>query len=472
MEKFSLIIFGITGNLAQIKLIPALYDLAKNDLLPKDFSIIGVARSDKTQEEFEKYFHKVLHLDNRHHKHEINEKIFDNLCSRIEYISGDFKDSALYEKLSEKLENRNKMFYLATYPDLYKNIFESLKKSGLSNQDGSWTRIVIEKPLGVDLDSAKSLNSLLAKYFTEDQVFRLDHYLGKETMQNIINFRFGNDIFEPVVNAEYIDNIQITAAEDFGIGKRGGYYDSVGALKDVGQNHLLQMLALTTMDAPENYDNKSITRERMRIIQSIKPLPEHIVYGQYEEYKQEENVDNDSQTDTYFAFKTFIQNERFKDVPIYIRGGKRLSRTVTEVSFIFKKPINSLFSEIKCGEETNILTYRIQPNEGIVIKILAKTPGHVQEMTPSYMQFCYKQLPGDPADPYEKLINDALHGEHIFFNDADEVEAQWKFVDPLCEARKQPIIYSQGSWGPKEADELLAKDGREWIEPSIEFCQR
>lgn len=276
--------------------------------------------------------------------------------------------------------------------------------------------------------------------------------------------------FEPLMNSEHIDHIQITAAEDFGIGKRGGYYDSVGALKDVGQNHLLQMLALSTMSDPGHFTNEDITRERINILKALKPMPESIIYGQYKGYLEEGDVETNSKSDTYFAFKTFIDNERLKDVPIYIRGGKMLKQTVTEVSIIFKLPVNRIFSDIDCGLEHNVLIYRIQPNEGIVLKILAKSPGHEKKIVPSFMQFCYKQLEGEPADPYEKLVNDALKGDQTFFNDAPEVEAQWAFIDPLCENRRNLIVYSKGSWGPREADELIEKDDRQWLEPSLEFC--
>ncbi len=474
MEPFTLIIFGITSNLAQKYLLPALYDLTANGLLPKDTVIVGVARQPRSIDEIREFVQGTLHLQNRHHTHEIKEDIWQNLSQKIYYLDGNLDDPKFYQKLTSFLKDtpQKQIFYLATYPDLYKSIFDNLKAAYLTNQTNGWTRLMIEKPIGQDLESAHKINQLLSEYFSEDQIYRLDHYLGKETLQNIITFRFGNGIFEPLINKDHIDHIQITAAEDFGIGLRGGYYDTIGALKDVGQNHLLQMLALATMDAPSEFTNNAITAERIKIFQQLVPIPEKVVFGQYEGYGSEESVDPKSTTDTFFAFKAEIANARFKGVPIYIRGGKKLAQTVTEIAIVFKKPINRLFKHLECGEEPNILIYRIQPNEGIVLKILTKVPGHELQLKPQYMQFCYRQDPSGHAlpDPYERLLFDAIKGDQTFFTDALEVEAEWKFIDPLVAAKKEPFIYKPGSWGPKEAEELIAEDGRCWLEPSMEFC--
>lgn len=478
MEPFALIIFGITSNLAQIKLIPALYDIEEKGLLPADTAIIGIARGKKTDKEFKSYFHHVLHLENRHHKHSIKEGVFSKLSSNLHYLDGNLDDPSFYIKLKKYLNSltkegiRNKVYYLATYPNLYESIFKNLKKIGLNKEDRGWVRLMIEKPIGSDLKSARKLNNLLLKYFNENQIFRLDHYLGKETLQNILTFRFGNGIFEPLINNELIDHIQVTAAEDFGIGKRGGYYDSVGALKDVGQNHLLQMLAFATMDAPSEFTNDAVTKERIKILKSLKPFPKSLVLGQYENYREKESVNPNSKMDTFFAFKTEIINARFKGVPIYIRAGKKLSQTVTEIAIVFKNPVNRLFRNMHWGEEPNVLIYRIQPNEGIVLKILVKKPGIKVELEPSYMQYCYRQDPHNHPfpDPYERLILDAIRGDQTFFNDATEVETEWAFIDPLSKKRKNPIIYKEGSWGPKEADKMIEEDGHAWLEPSMEFC--
>lgn len=475
MEPFTLIIFGITSNLAQKYILHALYDITEKNLLPENTKVYGVARQPRTNEEIKDFVHKALHSENRHHTHTIKEDTWEKLSQTITYVDGNLDDPNFYLKLKKSLEGspENRIFYLATYPKLYEDIFKNLKQTGLSNQDKGWVKLMVEKPIGNDLLSAQKINKLLDQYFSEDQIYRLDHYLGKETLQNIITFRFGNGIFEPLMNKDHIDHIQITAAEDFGIGTRGGYYDTVGALKDVGQNHLLQMLALATMDAPSEFSNKAVTIERIKILQQLIPVPEKVIFGQYEGYTKEDAVDPNSTTDTYFSFKTFINNERFKDVPIYVRSGKKLTQTVTEIAIVFKKPINRLFKNLDCGEEPNILIYRIQPNEGIVLKILTKVPGHEIKLQPEYMQFCYPQDPSGHAlpDPYERLLFDAIKGDQTFFTDAAEVEAEWKFIDPLSAIRKKPFIYTPGSWGPKEADELIEADGRKWLEPSMDFCR-
>ena len=473
MDSFALVIFGITGNLAQKYLLPTLYDMEEKQLLPKDMTIVGIARRQMLQPELEKYVHMVLHQDNIHHKHPIKADIFKRLYKRISYLNGEIQDNSLYEKLSKALKHNNRIYYLATYPDLYHYIFENLQMHKLNKQDEGWVRLMIEKPIGHNLSTAKALNELVLKYFEENQIFRLDHYLGKETLQNILTFRFANGIFEPIINKEYIDHIQITALEDFGIGKRGGYYDLVGALKDVGQNHLLQMLAFTTMDAPSKFTNEAVTLERIKILKSLFPMPQKLVTGQYEGYTEEEKVDLSSKTETFFAFKTFLNNDRFKDVPIYVRAGKKLKQTATEISIIFKTPHNRLLRHLKEGKEPNVLIYRIQPNEGIVFKILTKTPGHKLELKSEYMQYCYRIDPHKHyiPDPYERLLVDIINGDQTFFNDAQEVEAQWAFIDPLASARGKPHIYKVGTWGPKEAADLLAQDGRSWLEPSMEFCR-
>ncbi|MCL5784223.1 MAG: glucose-6-phosphate dehydrogenase [Patescibacteria group bacterium] len=472
MESFALTIFGITSNLAQIKLIPALYDMEEKGILPDNMTIVGIARTAMSEMEFKNYIHSVLHLENIHHKHEIKEQVFQKLYKRLKYLNGQINDQNLYERLTKLLDRKNRIFYLATYPELYIQVFENLQKNKLNIQQDGWVRLMIEKPIGHDLKSAQELNKLLLEYFTEDQIYRLDHYLGKETLQNILTFRFANDIFEPMINKDHIDHIQILASEDFGIGKRGGYYDQVGALKDVGQNHQLQMLAFATMDAPSELSSKAVTKERIKILKNLTPLPQKIVYGQYEGYQKEVNVATDSNTDTFYALKTFINNERFKNVPVYIRAGKKLKQTVTEIAIIFKNPVNRLIKS-NSGDEPNVLIYRIQPNEGIVLKILTKIPGLETKLQPEYMQYCYRIDPHNHyiPDPYERLLSDAMKGDQTFFNDAEEVETQWAFIDPLAENKNNPYIYKPGTWGPEEANKLIKEDGRTWLEPSMDFCR-
>lgn len=475
MDSLTLVIFGITGNLSQVKLLPALYDMAEKGLLPKKFQILGNARKPKSKTELEDYIHQALIQINRHHKHQIKEDVFRELIKRIDYLDGHLDDPDFYQRLAKLLKQKNAkniIFYLATYPDLYHLIFENLKKANLDKRNIGFTRLIIEKPVGHDLASGKKLNRLLKEFFSEDQIFRLDHYLGKETLQNILSFRFGNDIFEPLINSAYIDHIQITAAEDFGVGLRGGYYDKVGALKDVGQNHQLQMIAFATMEAPKEFSNQAVTKERLKILQALTPLPKKVVFGQYRGYNKEENIDPNSQTDTFYAFKTFVNTPKLKGVPIYARAGKKLAQTVTEIVFVFKNKSLKIFKGI-AGDQPNMLIYRIQPNEGIVLKIMTKKPGHKVELKEEFMQFCYRQDPDGHyfPDPYEKLLIDTIAGDQTFFNDAEEVEAQWAFIDPLVAQRKKVEVYKVGSWGPKAADKLIGADGRKWLKPSMEFCR-
>lgn len=480
MESFVFVIFGITSNIAQKYSIPALYDMMEKNLLPKDMVIVGTARSPMSKTEIENYVKKVLETDNIHHKHQIKRQVCQKLAQKIHYVDGHLDDSQFYPKLKHSIKEltkntncQNIIYYLATYPELYQYIFDNLQKNGMNKQHRGFVKLMIEKPIGTDFKSAQNINNLLLKYFSEDQIFRIDHYLGKETLQNILTFRFANGIFEPLINADFIDHIQVTALEDYGIGKRGGYYDSAGALKDVGQNHLMQMLSFATMDAPSEFSNRAITDQRIKILENLVPLKDKIVFGQYKGYTKEPNVGKKSNTETYFALKTEIKNQRFKGVPIYIRAGKKLNQTVTEVSIIFKNSKNRLFKHLTGGMAPSVLIYRIQPNEGIVLKILTKKPGHFMELEEEYMQFCYKLDPHEHIfpDPYEKLILDVFRGDQTFFNDAREIEAQWKFIDPLISAKETVYPYKVGSWGPKEADKLIESDGHKWLEPSMLFCR-
>lgn len=473
MDSFALIIFGVTSNLAQTKLIPALYDIAEKGLLPENTAILGIARSPKTPQQFKEEIKNAI-KENR----KVKEEVLDNLIESFYYLDGKFNDPNFFQNLKDKLSElqhegfdcSNRIFYLATYPNLYTDIFKNLQKVKLNIEIRGWTRLMIEKPIGEDLKSARKLNKLLLKYFREEQIYRIDHYLAKENLQNILTFRFGNGMFEHLMNKDNIDHIQITAAESLGIGKRGGYYDTAGALKDVGQNHLLQILALTTMDTPKEFSNESITAERIKLIRSLKPDPKKIVFGQYKGYKEEENISKDSKIDTFFALKTEIQNERFSGVPIYIRAGKKLARSVAEVAIVFKVQKTRILKDKTYLEQPNILFYRIQPNEGIILKILVKKPGSKILVEPTFMQFCYKQLSTGLSDPYEKLVLDAISGDQTLFNDAPEVEAQWKFIDPLAKLPKNPFAYEKGTWGPTHARNIIEQDGRSWIEPSSEFC--
>lgn len=469
MDSLSLVIFGITGNLAQIKLIPALYDMEEKDMLPQNTEIIGIARKDLSADDFESYINEVLHRENKHHQHEINEDVFKRLLNKMKYLKGDLDDDSLYQGLKNNLDsNINRIFYLATYPDLYHIIFKNLKKYQLDDESNSWVRVMIEKPIGNDLESARDLNKLLSEFFKESQIYRLDHYLGKETLQDILTFRFANGLFENLMNKDFVDHIQITASEDYGIGDRGGYFDKVGMLKDVGQNHELQMIAFAAMDAPKDLSNEAVTKERLKILEALKPL--EVVFGQYKGYQSEKNIEPNSKTDTFYAFKAQIENPRWSGIPIYVRAGKKLAKTITEIAVVFKTPENRLIEDLKAGELPNVLIFRIYPNEGIILNFLSKKPGSKVALEESYMQFCYKYKGAHLPDAYEQLIADTIRGDQTFFNDAKEVEAQWKFTDPLSEKKTSLTVYEEGSWGPKEADDLIEKDGRKWLMPSMEYC--
>lgn len=475
MEDFTLIIFGITSNLAQIKLIPTLYDLVASGQLPRNYQIIGVGRTLMDQSQFREFVDKSLHTPNRHHTHPIDPRIVDTLLAHTTYLSGDATNPTCYTQLAALLKTAppNRLFYLATFPSLYATIFSSLKSTKLITQTKShWVRLLIEKPIGTDRDSARELNNLLTTHFHENQLFRLDHYLGKETLQNILTFRFGNGFLEPLMSTKHIDHIQVTATEDFGIGGRGSYYDQNGAIKDVGQNHLLQMIALATMDAPASYSTADIMTKRIEAIESLVPLPETLVTGQYAGYITESNVSPLSAKETYFAFKTHLTKTKFAGIPIYVRGGKMLTRTATEISIIFKNNDSRILKHLDSGTAPNVLIFRIQPNEGIVLKILTKVPGHELKLEESYLQYCYPQKKNLP-DAYERLIVDAIKGDQTFFNDAAEIDAQWSFTDTLVGSiNHPPHIYKPGSWGPAAADDLMVKDGRAWLEPSTAFCPK
>ena len=450
MSKLNIVIFGITGNLAEIKLIPALFELWSSNKISKDTSIIGLSHRSRSQEELKVLIKKSLKSK--------DDKAIGNFWKIFKFLSGDLSENLVYKELREELkENKgDNIFYLATHPTLYQSIFENLDKVNLNKNSNGWVKVMIEKPIGNDFNSAQELNKLLGKYYSEKEIFRIDHYLAKDTIQNILAFRFHNEVFESAWNKEKVDHIQITAAESFGAELRNAYYDSVGALKDMGQNHVLQMLAFTVMERPKRFDNKDITAKRMEVFKNLIPDSESLVLGQYENYSTE-NMD----TNTFFAFKTKLGKGKFKNVPIYVRGGKKLTKTVAEISVIFKK---------RGLDQSNVLTFRIQPNEGIVLEMAVKKPGLDMKCERGTMQFCYHQI-GKINDAYIRLLMDAIVGEQTYFNDAVEVEAEWKFIDALKASEKKVLPYFAGTWGPKAADDLIKSDGRNWLEPSEELCR-
>ena len=479
-EPFVLVIFGGSGDLAYQKIYPALYDIAEKGLLPSTkYAIVATGRR-YTQGEFEGFFQHSLTSDNRHHKHEVKGEKFKELVKHIHFYQGDNTKPAFYEGLAKYLDELvaqglpcgNRVFYVAVPQDLYSTVFTNMEKAGLNKSPCGWTRVVVEKPIGQDLKSAKKVDTLIRLAFSEDQIFRLDHYLGKETLENILTFRFKNRIFEDLLNNQHLDHIQITAAENFPIFKRGKFYDATGALKDVGQNHLLQMLAIATMEEPKGDTDKAIVAARLNLLKKVSIKPSDVVFGQYTEgtvngqkttsYRKEENVGADSQTDTFFSLKLAVNNKRFKGVPIYMRSGKNMEQWLTEINYVFKSE--------NLGD--NVLTIRVQPNEGIALKLLTKKPGYETKLEPTYMQFCYKHFfPGESFDAYEKLLQDMFAGRHTFFNTSREVEELWRIIDPISKKRSKVTFYESGSWGPKEAFALIEKDGRKWLEPYHAFCQ-
>lgn len=467
LESFNLILFGITSNLSQIKIIPALYSFEEKGLFSESTQIIGIARKDWDRNQFENFIKESL-INHKSIKYE--DKTLSSLLKKMKYIQGNFNlndSDAIYPQLTQF--KGNNLFYLATYPNLYEQIFIGLKKYKLNLQDNGWSRVMIEKPIGTNWSSSMDLNKKIQDSFYESQIYRLDHYLGKETLQNILAFRFGNVFIQSLMSNQFVEQIQITAAESFGIGARGGYYDSMGALLDVGQNHLLQMLVVATMEAPESFTNDDVTKERIQILENLRPIPNSLVLGQYNGYLYEENIDPNSKTDTFFAFKTEIDNERWRGVPIFIRAGKKLKTDVTEISIVFKQSQNQIFNNFELESKPNILTFRIQPNEGIGMDMLFKKPGHKFQLTRDYMQFCYRN-DQKPLDAYEKLLFDAIKGDATFFNDSPEVSAAWKFIDKLKAKNYSIQIYEPGSWGPELSNEMINNHGFSWIEPTENLC--
>ncbi len=486
----SIVIFGATGDLTMRKLIPALYNIAADGELPPAVSGIGFARRPKTDDEFRK---EQEESTKKFSRQPVRDEIWDSFAGALFYHQSEFHDAAGYKSLAERLEKidkergtgGNRLFYLAVAPDQFEPILKNLKESGLNKPgEGGWARVIVEKPFGTDLDSARELNAVVHSAFAENQTYRIDHFLGKETAQNILVLRFANAIFEPIWNGRYVDHIQITAAETLGVENRAGYYEGAGALRDMVQNHLLQLLCLVGMEPPTDLGADSIRDEKVKIVRSLHRMtPDEIgrdvVRGQYsagaingEEvpgYRSEKNVKPDSKTETFVALKMRVDDWRLADVPIYIRVGKRLPKSGTEISVHFKKAPAVLFNRESVSLDQNVLVIRIQPDEGISLRMQAKVPGTSFRIEPVKMDFHYGTSFGKASpEAYERLLLDAMSGDATLFARRDEVEEAWAFIDPIEEAwvakENQPGLfeYPAGSWGPEEADELLARDGRAW----------
>jgi glucose-6-phosphate 1-dehydrogenase len=487
-QPCTIVIFGATGDLTHRKLIPALYNLAADGDLPPAVTIVGFARREKSDDQFR---NELENASRKFSRQTVRDDIWKTFAESIFYHRSEFEDEGGYKTLAKRLDKidkesgtrGNRLFYLAAAPDQFESILKHLKAAGLNETcKGSWARVIVEKPFGTDLPSARELNRIVRNSFTEDQTYRIDHFLGKETAQNILVLRFANAIFAPLWNTHYVDSVQITAAETLGVETRAGFYEHAGALRDMVQNHLLQLLCLVAMEPPTDLGADSIRDEKVKVIRSLRHLSRNevaanVVRGQYTEgaihgdpvvgYRQEQNVKPDSHTETFVALRLFIDNWRWADVPIYMRVGKRLPKSATEISIHFKKAPAVLFNKELCDQ--NVLVIRIQPDEGISLRIHAKVPGASFRIEPVKMDFHYGTSFGKASpEAYERLLLDAMSGDATLFARRDEVEEAWAFIDPIEEAwhakKDAPglFFYAAGSWGPEEADDLLARDGRAW----------
>lgn len=478
------VIFGATGDLAGKKLFPALFALFTQNLLPEKFKIIAAARTPHTTDDFSQFIKENISPK--------NDKIWQNFMKLIDYISVDVAEDKNLQTIKSQLDNFEskikacvkRIFYMAISPHIYQAAFENLGANNLHlgcQVHGERARVVVEKPFGWNLQTAKALNDKLGEYFDEDQIYRIDHYLGKETVQNIFAFRFGNELFEPIWNNHFIDHIQITLAEEGGVGKRGEYYDRAGALRDVVQNHLLQLLALVTCEMPEKFEPQSILAKKESIIRHIKKMiaaeiATSTVRAQYQGYTKEEKIDPKSQTETYALVKLYIDTIRWQGVPIYLRTGKRLTGKVSSIIVQFKEKGHKLFEDFWEQPMPNHITIQMQPTEGIGIRLAAKKPGLTTVLEPVDMEFCYKKSFDAPQpEAYERLLIDIITGDQSLFLSQDIIEDSWKVIDPIREVwdsgRPKLSLYKPGSWGPKEADALVEADGRKFLAPLLTICK-
>ena len=475
-----LVIIGASGDLTRRKLLPAIYNLAETGHLPKAFAIVGVARNPCTDDEFRKDMRQAVEKEEGE---ALEEDKWGWLAERLHYLHGELSDDSLYAQLKDALSNiarehqvpPNYLFYFAIPPDLFGAVAGQLARAGLTNEDQGWRRVIVEKPFGYDLTSARALNAQLSAALQESQVFRIDHYLGKETVQNIMALRFANGIFEPIWNRRYVDHVQMTVAEDVGIGTRGNYYDKAGALRDIVQNHMFQLLSLVAMEPPISFRAAEVQDEKVKVLHALQPLSpadikRNVVRGQYHGYLQEKNVRPDSRTETFVALRVFVDNWRWAGVPFYLRTGKRLKTRTTQIAVQFRRAPLTLFRNMPVSTlDPNVLRLRIQPDEGISLSFNAKVPGPHVKLGTVRMDFGYEEyFHAEPVTGYETLLFDAMAGDHTLFHRMDIVEAGWQVVDPLLKAWERaataPLPYEPGSWGPNEADLLLDYDGRQWLD--------
>jgi glucose-6-phosphate 1-dehydrogenase len=485
----SLVIFGVTGDLSRKKLMPAVYDLANRGLLPAGFSLVGFARRDWKNQDFGKVVKEAV---KQYARTPWNESVWKQLSENIRFVSGEFDDDAAFDRLKAIIDdldakvgtNGNHAFYLSIPPKAFAQVCQQLKRSGLADaQPDEFRRVVIEKPFGHNLESSRELNDVVESVFPPDSVFRIDHYLGKETVQNILALRFANMLFEPLWNSNYIDHVQITMAEDIGVGGRAGYYDGIGAARDVIQNHLLQLLALTAMEEPVSFDAADLRAEKEKVLSAVrvpKDLAKHTARGQYAGgwqggeqvtgFLEEDGMNPNSVSETYAAMRLDINTRRWAGVPFYLRAGKRLGRRVTEIAVVFKRAPQQLFAESQTSAlGQNALVIRVQPDEGITIRFGSKVPGVGMQVRDVTMDFGYGHAFTEASpEAYERLILDVLLGDPPLFPRHEEVELSWKILDPIVsfwEKKGKPEQYRPGTWGPSSADEMMARDGREWRIP-------
>ena len=487
-DPCSVVIFGATGDLTHRKLIPALYNLAADGALPPALAVVGFARRDKDDDTFRNELEEAAA---KHSRQKLNPALWKSFRDSIFYHRSPFDNPEGYRVLAEKLDaldashgtRGNRLFYLAAAPDQFEMILENLRESGLNRApEGGWARVIVEKPFGTDLPTARALNELVQGAFPERDTYRIDHYLGKETAQNIMVLRFANAIFEQLWNARYIHHVQITASEPLGVEGRAGYYDKSGALRDMVQNHLLQLLCLTAMEPPAGLDADSIRDEKVKVLRSLRPLvgadvARNVVRAQYgagaingkrvAAYRDEENVNPESDTETYVALQINIDNWRWAGVPFFVRVGKRLPKAATEIAVHFKGAPPVLFHAAGQSIEDNVLVIRIQPDEGVSLRMSAKLPGAAVRVEPVKMDFHYGTSFGKATpEAYERLLIDAMSGDATLFARRDEVEEAWKFIDAVRAAWAEDsgdlAMYSSGTWGPTEADALLARHGVAW----------
>ena len=492
-DPCTVIIFGASGDLTKRKLVPALYRLTQEGLLPAEFAILGFARSKMSHDDFRAKMKDAIATYSE--AKSVDETVWESFAKGIFYLAGDINNPESYKEMSALLDQidsqrgtaGNRVFYLSTSPTFYSEAVAQLGAAGLARPEGKgWTRIIIEKPFGHSLESAKELNIDVAKVFNEEQVYRIDHYLGKETVQNLMVFRFANGIFEPIWNRRYIDHVQITNAESIGVEDRGGYYDTSGVLRDMIQNHVFQVLSHVVMEPPMEFSANEVRDEKIKAMRAVRPIPrdrvdQFVVRGQYgpgsvggkpaKGYREEKDVNPESATDTYAALKLYFDNWRWAGVPFYLRSAKRMPKRVTEIAIHFKQAPHMLFSEATAQQiEPNVLVVRIQPDEGITMRIGAKVPGQVTRIRWVNMDFRYGASFGVASpEAYERLLLDCILGDATLYARRDMTERGWEIVMPILEAwqNAKPDFpnYEAGTWGPEAADELIERDGRRWRRP-------